>query len=155
MTPCCVFTVTIMCADTTSTLTNTPRLIIKFYMWNHLKSRVTPLKLTVLNKSQDAVNEGSWVVQPNKKMNGTSLKTTSITFGIGFIYVLCRTGLQLDYIALVSCSWGEGKSYNLAIILFFDWIQNLRFKNILVWSVCWNNLVSDLSNDSWMLSPFA
>lgn len=56
--PSCVFAVTIMGTDATSILMNTLRLITKFYLLNHHKSRVTPLKSVVLNKSQDAVNEG-------------------------------------------------------------------------------------------------
>lgn len=51
-----------MCTDATSILTNNLRLITKFYMLNHHKSRVTPLKSVVLNKSQDAVDEARLMI---------------------------------------------------------------------------------------------
>lgn len=90
-------------------------------------------------------------------MNGASAKIISITFGISFIYVVCRTGLQLDYIALVLLMFlGAGQFMQISYIFYFsDCIHNLRFKNILVWFVCWDILVSGLFNHFWMLSHFA
>lgn len=89
-------------------------------------------------------------------MDGVDSKIISLIFGIGFIYVLCRSSVRLHCSSFTDVPWREDKLCSLAIFLVFsDCKHDLQFKNILVWFVCWFNLVSGLSNHFWMLSHFA
>lgn len=66
------------------------------------------------------MKEGPWAVQPNRKMESAGSKGTLITFGFGFIHVVCGRGLQLDYTALVILVLlGEGQLIQFVYIFGF------------------------------------
>lgn len=85
-------------------------------------------------------------------MDGVDSKIISLTFGIGFIYVPCRSPVRLHCSSFTDVPWREDKLCSLAIFLFF---LTAYMTYNLVWFVCWFNLVSGLSNNFWMLSHFA
>lgn len=66
------------------------------------------------------MEEGPRAVQPKRKTNGAGSKVISIMFGLGFIYVVCRRDLQLDYTALVLLVLlGKGQVLQIVYILVF------------------------------------